>query len=222
MRKNKLFTALAAVALLTGSGVGLVSSNQNVTTVQAATKKAAKVARVRVKRGAALYQIKFNRQGTKVLKIIPLVQRGRRQALRGGSFPGIWSAKYKGVKYYYIGNSGNQFWSVRARDAKVTSKKHVPTINAFVKANQSKRQAAINKRQALAKSWQNKIDAARPKTFPAKVNAETTYWNVVNGKIQTTTDKLSMGTNLTIIYKIGGALHYGDQPIDAKIRMLIS
>lgn len=207
MKKNRLFTALAAVALLTGSGVGLVENNQNVATVQAATKKskksskkAAKVARVRVKRGAALYQIRFNRQGTKVTKIVPLREKGRKQALRGGSFPGIWSAKYKGVKYYYIGNAGNQYWAVRARDAKVTTKKKVPTITAFVKANQAKANAKVAARKALQKSWQAKLDAARPKVYTGKTNAKAPYYYQTSDK-KTAQGSLDIGTSLNILYK---------------------
>lgn len=207
MKKNRLFTALAAVALLAGSGVGLVENNQNVATVQAATKKgkksskkAASVAKVRVKRGAALYQIKFNRQGTKVTRIIPLREKGRRQALRGGSFPGVWSAKYKGVKYYYIGNDGNKFWAVRARDAKVTTKKKVPTITAYVKNNVAKANAKVAARKALQKSWQAKLDAARPKIFTGKTNAKTIYYQPTSNK-KLNNGSLDIGTSLNILYK---------------------
>lgn len=207
MKKNRLFTALAAVALLAGSGVGLVENNQNVATVQAATKKgkksskkAASVARVRVKRGAALYQIKFNRQGTQVTKIVPLREKGRRQALRGGSFPGVWSAKYKGVKYYYIGNDGNKFWAVRARDAKVTTKKRVPTITAYVKKNVAKANAKVAARKALQKSWQAKLDAASPKIYTGKTNAKTPYFYPTSGN-KFANGSLDIGTSLSIAYK---------------------
>ena len=218
MKKNKLFTALAAIALFT-SASAVVESNNFSMTVSAAKK--ATTAKVKVKRGARLYRITFNKKGTKVLRITQLKSKGRAQALKGGTFNAIWSDKYKGVNYYYIGNSGNQAWAVRTRDAKVIGKKKIPTINAFVKANVAKANAKKAARQALQKEWQDKLDAAKPKSFTGKTNTEAMYFPVENEKpsSQPASDKLAMGTSLTIIYKMTGALKTNDGSIDAYIAL---
>lgn len=224
MKKNKLFAALAAITMLTSAGAVVGSNNVN-TTVMAAKKST--TAKVRVKSGAPLYNITFNKKGTKVTKISPLKSRGRAQALRGGTFNAIWSKKYKGVNYYYIGNSGSQSWAVRTRDAKIIGKKKVPTINAFVKANKAKyakaaakQKAKVNQRKALAKQWQDKIDAARPKTYTGKINAEvpSNAYAVANDqKFQAATENLSMGTKVTVIYKQEGAFKRGSESIDGLV-----
>lgn len=207
MKKNKLFTVLAAITLFTSTSVIVENNNFN-TTVLAAKKTT--TAKVKVKSGARLYHITFNKKGTKVIRINLLKNKGRVQALRGGTFNAIWSNKYKGTNYYYIGNNGKTAWAVRTKDAKVIGKKRVPTITTFVKLNkakaakaQAKQKAKVDARKALAKQWQDKIDAAKPKSFTGKVNTETIYGTVgSDNKIQQANDKLSMGTNLTIIYKI--------------------
>lgn len=225
MKKNKLFTALAAITMLTSAGAVVGSNNVN-TTVMAAKKST--TAKVRVKSGAPLYNITFNKKGTKVTKVSPLKTKGRAQALRGDTFNAIWSKKYKGVNYYYIGNNGSQSWAVRTKDAKVIGKKKVPTITAFVKANKAKyakaaakQKAKVDQRKALAKQWQDKIDAARPKTFTGKVNTEvpSTGYGVVgsDGKTQTPTESLSMGTKVTVIYKMTGLFKRGSESIDGYV-----
>lgn len=210
MKKNKLFTALAAIALFTSAGA-VVESNNFSTTVSAAKK--ATTAKVRVKSGARLYRITFNKKGTKVLRIKPLVSKGRAQALRGGTFNAIWSKKYKGVNYYYIGNSGNTAWAVRTKDAKVMGKKKIPTITAYVKTNVAKANAKKTARQALQKEWQDKLDAAKPKTFTGKTNTEATYFpQGQNNQFsnQPASDKLPLGTNLNIMCKAEGKTSDGN------------
>lgn len=208
MRKNKLFTALAAIALLTGTGVEVVN---NAPVAQAATKKTTKKAKkskkttakyaiVNIKSGAPAYKIVFNSNGSKVKKIVRLTKKGKKMSLRGGKSYALWSTKYKKTTYYYVGGTT----AVRAKDAKRVSKKKVPTINSIIKKAQAERKAKVDALKAKVDNWQAQIDNVKPKTYGAKANANAPYWkiNTSTGKIESTTaSQMPAGTGLSIIYK---------------------
>ena len=61
----------------------------------------------------------------------------------------------------------------------------------------------------------------QPKSFTGKTNTEAMYFPVENEKpsSQPASDKLAMGTSLTIIYKMTGALKTNDGSIDAYIAL---
>lgn len=229
MKKNKLFTALAAVALLTGTGVEVIN---NAPVAQAATKKTtkkakkakkskktAKYATINIKSGAPVYKITFNSNGSKVKKITRLTKKGKKLSLRGGSSPAIWSTKYKKTTYYYIGGK----YAVRAKDAKRTSKKKVPTLNSLIKKAQAEQKAKIdaanNTLKAKAADWQAQIDNVKPKTYTGKVNSGVQYWKVdtSTGKIESTTpSKMTDNTTLSIIYKTSEILSNGNMAYIAR------
>ncbi len=129
MKKNKLFTILAAITLLTGVGTE-ASASLNANTVQAArrggrkararrkstrrrkrttkkrrntksakkTRKAAPYAIVRIRRGAPVYIIKFNKAGTAVSRIY----RKKKASFKAIKAYAYWWTRYRGVSYYYL------------------------------------------------------------------------------------------------------------------------
>lgn len=227
MRKNKLFTALAAVALLTGTGVEVLN---NAPVAQAATKKTTKKAKkskktkktskyatISIKAGAPAYKVTI--KNNKVSKVSRLTKKGKKLSLRGGQSPAIWSTKYKKVTYYYIG--GN--YAVRAKDAKRTSKKKVPTLNSIIKKAQAKQKAKIDAANDILKakvnSWQAQIDNVKPKTYGAKANENASYWkiNTSTGKIESTTaSQMAAGTVFSIIYKTDKIFQNGNTAYIAR------
>ena len=210
MKKKKLFTVLVAAALLTTTGASLTEANTPV--AQAATKKSKKTTKknyknptVSIKKGATLYKITFNKKGTAIKKIAPMKQKGRKLTLKAVKMTSSWSTKYKGVSYYYLG--GN--YAVRTKDAKVVSKKKVPTLTSLQREAKNK---AIADYQKRASDWQSKIDAAKPKTYPAKVTTESGYFiiDTSTGKGTKSTSNLPVGTTLTVLYKDSSAIQSND------------
>ncbi|GAA3627035.1 hypothetical protein GCM10022297_02050 [Lactobacillus hamsteri] len=215
MRKNKLFTALAAVALLTGTGVEVLS---NAPVAQAATKKTTKKAKkskkskktskyatISIKAGAPAYKVTI--KNNKVSKVSRLTKKGKKLSLRGGQSPAIWSTKYKKVTYYYIG--GN--YAVRAKDARCISKKKVPTLNSIIKKAQAKQKAKIDAAndtlKAKVNNWQAQLENVKPKTYAAKTSSEAQYWTIDdNGKLNQNSSKLPSGTQVAVIFKTNDIL----------------
>ncbi|WP_251716972.1 hypothetical protein [Lactobacillus agrestimuris] len=223
MKKKSLFTALAAAVLLTSAGTEVLAGGSTAVTQAATkkakkttkkTKKASKYATINIKRGARVYKIVFNKSGSKVNKVTLLKNKqGKQMALKGGKASAIWSTKYKGVTYYYIGGAS---YAVRAKDAKRTSKKKVPSLTSLIKARKAKVDAANNELKAKVNSWKGQIDAAMPKKFTGTVNTETEYFKVdENGKVSKATDKLAKDTKLTVLFKMNDVLSNGDSNIPA-------
>ena len=222
MKKKSLFTALAAAVLLTSAGTEVLAGGSAAVTQAATkkakkttkkTKKASKYATINIKRGARVHKIVFNKSGSKVNKVTLLKnKKGKQMALKGGKASAIWSTKYKGVTYYYIGGAS---YAVRAKDAKRTSKKKVPSLTSLIKARKAKVDAANNELKAKVDSWKGQIDAAMPNKFTGTVNTETEYFKYENGKAPKATDKLAKGTKLTVLFKMDDVLSNGDSNIPA-------
>lgn len=215
MKKRKLFTVLAAAALLTSTGVSLAETTTP--TVQAATKSTKKNYKnptVSVKKGARLYKITFNKKGTAVSKIVPMKKNGRQLTMKAVKMTASWSTKYKGVNYYYLG--GN--YAIRTKDAKVISKKKVPTLTSLMKQSRDKAVAAYKKKAA---DWQSKIDAAKPKTYTGKVTTASIYFNMdtSTGKGSKADSEMPVGTTLTILFKDDNAIRSNNQKVTAYYAM---
>lgn len=192
MKKNKLFTILAAITLLTGVGAE-ASANLNANVVQAAkrtkkskgrkkttrrskktskkrtskkTRKAAPYAIVRIRRGAPVYIIKFNKAGTAVSKIY----RQKKTTFRAIRAYAYWWTRYRGVSYYYLpGVRSGKYKqiAVRTKDAKVTTKKKPFSLDAQTKK--------VNKVKARAAYWNRTLNAARPKAYSGTIKTNTPY-----------------------------------------------
>lgn len=202
MKKNKLFTAVAAIALLGSTGVGLVANNAPV--AQAATKKSkkskstvsSKYPVITIKKGAVLYKVTVNKTSGKITK----VTNSKRIFVSATKVNAIYSTKYKKTNYYLI-DSG---YAVKTSYAKVTGKKKVPTLTSLTKAAKAKAAAAQKKVKDTIDQWNSKITAAAPQTYTGKVNTAANYltYNDSTKKWSVASDTLASGTPVTVLFTI--------------------
>lgn len=201
MKKNKLFTVLAAVALLGSTGASLVESNAPV--VQAAKKskkkvkkskkKTAKYAYVRTKRNAYVYKVTINKRGDKISRVSNYKRKGKKQVFKSGlKFVPQFSFKYKKTNYYYLGSN----LAVRSRDVKRLNKKSIPTLTSLVKKAKAARKAKVD-------NWNKKINEAAPKGYGATIKEDTQYYvyNDSSKKFELSSDKLTKGSEIVVLYK---------------------
>lgn len=211
MKKNKLFTILAAATLLTGTGTSLMSDVSS-STVQAAkkskkkvkkskkrvakkrTKKAkkAKYATVRIKRGAVAYKVGFNKNYSKVTKIAAMKRKGKKQAFRGGKASVLWSTKYKKTNYYFLGGG----LAVRAKDAKKTNKVKISSFSSLIKKAQDNFKKKVS-------DIMNQANALAPKGYAATVNKDTSdffTYNKDSKKFEISKDSLTANTAIYVLY----------------------
>ncbi|WP_103662373.1 hypothetical protein [Lactobacillus sp. HT06-2] len=214
MKKNKIFTALLAVSLLGGTGAALVNANNQ--PVQAATKKAKKTykyGRAVVRANAPAYTAKFDKNVTKVTKVVRYKTNGKKAYMRAKTFSIAFYFNYKGTKYYCLKGSA---LTVKAKDAKLTRK--APSFKkSVVYKNARKIEAENAAKKAKANEWQSKLDAItdQMKSYSAKTNDGASYVEVnSDGKTSQDIQKMPIGTELTVIYKIPGIFSNGGNKAD--------
>lgn len=223
MKKNKLFTILAAITLLTGVGTE-ASASLNANTVQAArrggrkararrkstrrrkrttkkrrntksakkTRKAAPYAIVRIRRGAPVYIIKFNKAGTAVSRIY----RKKKASFKAIKAYAYWWTRYRGTSYYYLpGVRSGKYKqiAVRTRDAKVTTRKKPFSLDAQTKK--------VNKVRARLAYWNKTLNAARPRAYIGTVNSSAAYYIGDSSRHLQKAGTFNAGTSLIVLFQ---------------------
>ena len=190
--KKKLVTMMAGAMLMTSG----VAGTANLMIAHSAVAQAATVGtRVTVKRNAKLYQIKLNKNKTKVVSVKKFTKHGRQLAIRGGKSRAFWSVKQGKTTYYYLGNQMGKMLAVRSQDTKHA--KSVPSLAKFIKQN-----TKTENRNIQIPIKHVELDSL---AVPAKVTTEAIYGVVgTDNKVQNATDKLPVGTQINVLFKVPG------------------
>lgn len=210
MKKNKIMTALMAVALFGSTGAALVQQPANVQAARVAkSKKSVKYGIVNIKVNAPAYRVAFNKSAIKVAKVSRYKQKGKKAYMRAGKQIALFYFNYKGTKYYYLNVGG---LVVKAKNTTKVGKRRIPS---YAKSTvYSEVQAKIAQDNKI-NSWNSKLTAAQPKTYSAKISTPTYYYVIgSDNKVQRSDNQLPIGTAVTVAFKTSLTATFNGQSSD--------